>query len=403
MNVKTNFMIALIFTVAIHCYFLSAGWFDLDIELEIEQPQEELKVEYEDFTRNKDVVIVTKIHGILHRDHLNHFRMWLCLVSHSYNDKANHDIVIFTTIPWEKEQVETLQKIAAPSNLIVAIDGPPLEEQLASMSPSELELLRFRCGIDDTSTENLTWFHHCAESGARYKSNLAYAWQAEFRSLHIWNHPALLKYKYMIWFDTDCKMSGNWQADPIKAMVKNDLTLLYVGFPYGAIHRDANLANKLMKHYNTSICSVDSNAFGVHAKPCNSSVSIFMVAGNHHITNMQVFRKDIHQQFLKDLYGEYRFGRMYDDQLAVTIVSVMEQYLANENVPPAKPKKHLVWHEARNGMEFYIAHHNFYDANRRKTRSRAPMKHECAYEKHKVNWTGVEERCGAFFTACLHD
>lgn len=263
------------------------------------------------------------------------------------------------------------------------------------MTPSELKFLRNRCGINDTSTQNLTWFHYCTESGFAGKYNLGYAWQAEFRSLHIWTHPAIMKYKYMIWFDADCKMSQNWEVDPIKAMVKNDLTMLYVGFPYGRITKnDEKLTNKLMKHYNTSICFVGDDEFGLYANPCNSTENIVVVAGNHHITNMQVFRKDIHQQFLKDLYGEYRFGRMYDDQLAVTIVSLMEQHLVNKNLPPDEPKKHLVWHEARNGMEFKIAHHNYYDANKG---NRAPVRPESVYEKHKANWSGVEERCDAFF------
>lgn len=99
---------------------------------------------YEDFTRNKDVVIVTKTHGILVKKNMDHFRQWICLISHAYNDKANHDIVIFTTMPWEKEQVEALQKIAAPSNLTVALDASPLEEQLGK---KKFMLKLFKCKL----------------------------------------------------------------------------------------------------------------------------------------------------------------------------------------------------------------------------------------------------------------
>jgi hypothetical protein len=344
------------------------------------------------FARYDGVVIATKV---LWSDYLvEQLKPWLCLLSHAYNDKMNYDIVIFTTIPWDDKDIAKLQKIAAPANLTVAVEGPPLEEQLAAMSKEELQILRKRCGANETISEKLTWYHYCKEPGSKEVNNLGYAWQAEFRSYHIWNHPAVLKYKYMIWLDSDAYIGREWDIDPIQAMVENDLTVLYAGWPYGRIHHNDVLREKLIHSYNTSICDVQesSDSAGgkhIYAKVCNNGLNIKQLAGNHHITNMEVFRKDVHQHFLKNFTGDYRFSRMYDDQIAVTIVGLMEQYMVNNYTEV--PAKYTVWHERTNGMLLKISHHGMYDAEKKES---APVRAKNLIKRSKANWTGLEERCG---------
>ena len=131
-----------------------------------------------------------------------------------------------------------------------------------------------------------------------------------------------------MWIDSDALMSKFWDVDPVQFMVENNLALLYSGFPYGVVRNEA-LGRKLMDVYNTSICGIDNDEDrSISARPCvDSPASMGSVARMHHITNLDVYRKDVHQRFLKKFVGDYRFSRLMDDQIAVTIVALMEQYL----------------------------------------------------------------------------
>ena len=187
-----------------------------------------------DFTRYDDVVIVTKV--LWGKDLQKNLIPSLCYISHAYNDKRKYDIVVFTTLPWTDEQITELQAVVAPAKLTVALEAPPLEEQVAAMTKEEKDFLYKRCGV--TEGTEISWFHYCTEPGTKHKNNLGYCWQAEFRSYHIWTHPAImkvsvacprilsrppcifnlhllttsshlqfiidsLKYKYMIWMDSE--------------------------------------------------------------------------------------------------------------------------------------------------------------------------------------------------------
>jgi hypothetical protein len=71
---------------------------------------------------------------------------------------------------------------------------------------------------------------------------------------------------------------------------------------------------------------------------------------------------------------------MYDDQIAVTIVGLMEQYMVNNyNEVPAK---YTVWHERTKGMLLKISHHGMYDAEKKDS---APVR---AKLKGKLDWFG---------------
>ena len=111
------------------------------------------------------------------------------------------------------------------------------------------------------------------------------------------------------------------------------------------------------------------------------------LAGAHHITNIEVFRKPIHQEFLKRLVGDYKFSRKYDDQMAVTIVALMEQVLSNE------PSGHTrLWRERKKNITLGILHHGMYDTEKKEQGQR---------NKHKIwiefteRMPGLKERCKA--------
>ena len=119
------------------------------------------------FKRYEDVVIVTKV---LWEKDIIPLKQWICLLNHAYNDRMKYDVVVFTTTPWNTDKIIELQKAAAPANLNVAVEGPPLEEQLSGMSDDERDFLRKRCNVKN-ETEKLTWFHHCTEPGSRHVNN----------------------------------------------------------------------------------------------------------------------------------------------------------------------------------------------------------------------------------------
>jgi hypothetical protein len=334
------------------------------------------------FTRYDDVVIVTKT---LWAKDIDIIQQMLCYISHAYNDKRRYDIVVFTTIPYTEEEISSLQEVVAPTNLTVVLDGPSLEEHLAAMTQEEKEFLFKRCNA--TMNNTLTWQHYCTEPDSHHYNNLGYCWQAEFRAYNIWTHPAISKYKYMLWMDADTRVAAEWtdENDPMKVMVENDLHLLFAGFPYGT-SRDDIVREKMERVYNKSVCSIRQRPDGSLRPSMCTNQSIFelkQVAGNHHITNLETYRKPIHQEFLRQFVGDYRFSRKFDDQIAVTIPAVMED----------DGKK--AWHERSVGLSLKIAHHRMFDNN---GRDKSPANKWNFFHKIKHNFTGLEERCGKYVT-----
>jgi hypothetical protein len=372
-----------------------------------------------DFTRYDDVVIVTKV---LFSKDLKNLKHCLCYLSHAYNDKRKYDIVVFTTLPWTEAEIAELRAVVAPANLIVALEAPPLEEQFAMMSPEEKQFHYKRCNVNVTAGEEIGWFHYCTEPGSNHYNNLAYSWQAEFRSYHIWTHPAImkvslfsyifrflqycislssnfislmtsllkllrmncLKYKYMIWLDSDARVAASWDGnnDPMKVMVENNLNLMFSGLEGKT--KSLKVKEKIDKVYGKSICRLQRTAGGtLNPHFCNDNKTAFIlnqVAGNHHISNLKTYRKPIHQKFLKEFVGDYRFGRQFDDQIAITIPAVME---GGEKA----------WHERSHGLKLMIAHHRMYD---NVFQEKAPQNLDFFYKKLKENFEGLEDRCKRF-------
>lgn len=316
----------------------------------------------------------------------------LCYLQHGYNDRMNYDVIIFTTLAWKEENIKKLQDLAgADTKIIVAVEGPTLEEHFAQMSDEEVDTLHRRCNAkNDTHSKPLTWSHYCREAGSKHVNSLEYAWQAEFRSYHIWNHPALKPYKYMFWLDTDARIGKIWDKDPFEMMIENDLIILYGGYPYGKTTYPI-VKKKMIDVYGKAICYSKENEYGeLYAGICKDDQQQFLIrqlAGAHHITNIEVFHKPIHQEFLKRLVGDYKFSRMYDDQMAVTIVGLMEQILSDE--PPGHTR---LWRERRKNITLDILHHGMYDTERHEP---GPRNKHGIWKEYIKRMPGLEERCKA--------
>ncbi len=279
------------------------------------------------FKKYDKVAIVSKIH---HPEDIFRVKKMLCFCTAAYNQYVNYDVVIFMTMPFTEEHVEDLREAVAPSNLIVARDGPTLEEHLASMTEDEKNFLLDRCDVkrDGSNSsgkyDKLTWYSHCKERDSDNISNLAYSWQSEFRAYHIYRHEALMKYKYMVWFDSDAQCVEPWKVDPVETMVQNDLAILFYNFPQGRAKN--NLIRPKMKNvYGREICGLkyDKHLIPSYCRTRKENVKIAQIHGFHHITNLDFYRNETQLELLKEMVSEYKFSRMWDDQIGVTLPAAL--------------------------------------------------------------------------------
>eukprot|EP00588_Corethron_pennatum_P035357 CAMPEP_0194346750 /NCGR_PEP_ID=MMETSP0171-20130528/105600_1 /TAXON_ID=218684 /ORGANISM="Corethron pennatum, Strain L29A3" /LENGTH=499 /DNA_ID=CAMNT_0039113911 /DNA_START=127 /DNA_END=1628 /DNA_ORIENTATION=+ len=309
------------------------------------------------FPRHDGVVIATKVHS---NKSMNDLKQMLCLLTAAYNRHHHYDIVVFTTLPFTPEEITSLQDFVSPAALRVYKDSPPLDDQLRTFDAAGLlHLLEARCGLALNGT--LTWETKCHEPEYPRSSTVAlsYAWQAEFRTYHLWRHPGLAQYKYMMWLDTDAYCTKNWTTDPIDKMVREDLVIMFAISPKEGAGVD-ELSSKMQAAYGKTVCSAHigdhgrlvatpcpeqasetkmdlttgsttfcSAHIGDHgrlvATPCPEQASeakMDLIHGFHHITNLDFYRLPPNQQFLKS-FVEKRFSRTWDDQLAVTAPPLM--------------------------------------------------------------------------------
>lgn len=304
------------------------------------------------FRRQEGVAVVTKVHG---PDYLGQLKQMLCLLTQAYNKHVGYDVLVFTTIPWSRDAVQALQDVIAPAALTVALDSRTLHEELAEMGPEELQFLLHRCNV--TTAEELQWTSRCC---LRFCTTLKYAWQAEFRAYHIWRHPALTRYKYMLWMDSDSLCSKPWEHDPVRVMVENNLVLL--GIPCCHFPEHDELMRKMKAAYGKMICSVRLNESSgsllprvateeeTHDGKCKGRPAFHMAAGHFHVTNLDFYRLPTNLKFLELLVSPHRFNRDWDDQLAVF-------------APAAVEAPDRVWNVIARGLSLGLVHNKLIDYN----------------------------------------
>jgi len=306
------------------------------------------------FNWYSDVAIVTKVHW---PNDLLMLQQMLCLFKAAYNRHLNYDIVVFTTIPWNETTTQQLADVVAPAHLEIVVDSAPLEDRLARLTGIQRRELFQRCDVKDNET--LTWFHHCTEPTYGNKANLAYAWQSEFRARHLWTNPAMKKYRYMIWMDSDAMCTKDWNIDPMQMMVENELVLMYNNFPMG-FTKNEKLRDKMMFAYNKTVCRVllDEKEGYFNTYPCDDSfdggvndIQINQVHGFHHVTDLKFYRSQQNMKFFKTFIGNNQFSREWDDQIAVT-------------VPAAVLAPEKAWEYKSHGINVSLIHNGDWDGNR---------------------------------------
>ena len=327
--------------------------------------------------RQEGVVIATKVMG---PEMIGQTKQMLCLLTAAYNRHVNYDIVIFSTLPWEADLIQELRAVVPYTKLIVASEGPTLEDQLSAMTRDEVDYLRRRCNAMEG--ENLTWYHRCSEvpNTTRFEVRLSYAWQAEFRAQRVWNMPELEPYKYMMWVDTDALCSKPWIDDPVKLMVEHDLVLLFDNLP-GDYATNVELKDKLHRAYNRTICKVNLSDGTLKAHPCkDNSFSIALVHGFFHVSNLDFFRSSSASRFLRILVESQRFSREWDDQLAVTI-------------PPAMEAPDKAWDLRFHGWNLSIFHNGHIDGKGRESPVRDSSYRTYWNETVRHQWALANRMC----------
>jgi hypothetical protein len=266
------------------------------------------KNEIVEFERQDGVVIVTKVHGT---HQMTLLEQSLCLLHYAYNNRVLYDILVFTTTPINETDLVTTRRLVAPAKLTVVVDNQGLQNEIQALTPIRREKFLERC--NETSPGNLTWWSNCPH-------RLAYTWQSEFRAWHIWRHPALSEYKYMMWLDTDGFSSKVWDRDPVAYMIQEDLVLLFDNFPAGR-SKGRHIQERVFKAFNTTLCRVGLKDGHLHRKISNDCFdsAIPQVHGFFHITNLEFYRSDPVMYWAETLIGDCYMCREYDDQVGVTV------------------------------------------------------------------------------------
>jgi len=251
-----------------------------------------------------------------------------------------------------------LQHASQPARLVVASDmgGQSLLQRVQSLTDKQRTLLLFRCNV--SRPEDMHWFTSCCATSDCARLN--YAWQAEFRATHVWFHPALAEYKYMLWLDSDAFCMQPWMQDPIDVMVRNRLVLFFDHFPQG--HSSSRLTQLLKsivrRVFNSSLCgNITMNHLGqLHmrttAPTCadNAVARIPLLHGFFHVTDLGFFRSPAVSAWVRNLTEDTKFSRHLDDQLAVT-------------VPAAILAPGLAWDMRSNGVKLNVFHNGAIDGH----------------------------------------
>lgn len=270
-----------------------------------------------EFTHQEGGVIVTKVHG---PHQLPLLQQSMCLLHQAYNHKVQYDIVVFTTLPIPDNDLAELRATIAPVKLTVVVDNEGIVQEIHKLSPVRRELFLKRCNV--TSPEQINWDSECFEDDVGM-GKIRYNWQAEFRSWHIWKHATLKKYKYMMWIDTDAFCTRVWERDPMAIAMKHDLVIYFDNYPQGR----AKVAQPKVKQvFGNYLCSARKQPNGpmytAVGDECAGS-QLWTIHGFHHITNLDFFRSDKVLEWQEIMIGDCFLCRKFDDQLAVTVPSMM--------------------------------------------------------------------------------
>ena len=300
-----------------------------------------------DFSRQDKVVIATKIHG---PPHMKQLIQSMCLLKAAYNNRPKYDVIVFVTLPLSSEDEDNLRSVVHPAHLQVVLDSKTLDDHLQHMSTDQVQRLLHRCSVN--TTDQLFWWTRCCEEWAMGACMpLAYSWQSEFRSLHLWESEALKPYRYMMWFDSDAMPTKVWDQDPVAFMIRNELKMLFANFPQGKSAGE-DLSAKLVEAYNETVCKlklVDGRLNPIRGD-CTKAV-VANIHGFFHLTDLDFYRNAENLNWSRIMIGENKFSRRWDDQLAVTVPAAMRA-----------PDK--AWDMNYHNITLDVYHNGLYDGKR---------------------------------------
>jgi hypothetical protein len=315
---------------------------------------------------------------------LQQVRQSLCLLTRAYNHKLKYDIVIFTTTPIDPEYVLQLQEYAAPAKLTVVLDAESIAQQTANLTDTQKNHLVERCKA--TSIQNLTWFSVCCEEGYPHCARLGYGWQAEFRSLHLYQHPALSAYDTMMWLDSDAMCTEVWKHDPVDVLIRNNLVLLFDNFPQGRA-KGPELHRRIRQAFdNRTLCSLrlsDDGHLEADTVSCredqNHQSKVDLVHGFFHVSDLRFYRSEAVVRWQRALIGDSKFSRQWDDQISVTVA-------------PAMLAPDRAWDMTKAGIVLNVSHNFMMDGRRR----HEPRKYVPWWKAHgKTNFPEAWDKCAA--------
>lgn len=294
-------------------------------------------------TLDKHGKIYLALLGILLLGSVNFFILWFGHAAHSPEDP---DIdVVLKFLLGKDTLLEPIRKLVAPAKFSLVVDNRGLQQEIEALTPIRREKFLQRCGVE--SPENLTWWSNCP-------GRLAYNWQAEFRAWHIWRHPALAQYRYMMWLDTDGFPTTVWDRDPVAFMIKNQLAILFDNWPQGRVTGE-EVQRRIVQSFNQTLCNVSVNHNGTMESYVGGSCKnpqIRLIHGFFHITDLDFYRSDEVINFEKNWIGDCFLCREYDDQAGVTI-------------PAAMLAPNRSWSMREHGLKLNVFHNHDIDGKER--------------------------------------
>mmetsp|Transcript_19341 Transcript_19341/g.40009 ORF Transcript_19341/g.40009 Transcript_19341/m.40009 type:complete len:452 (+) Transcript_19341:154-1509(+) len=274
-----------------------------------------------DFERHEDAIIATKIHG---RNNLITLEQSLCLLHYAYNKRVLYNFIIFYTDDLDEKDMIQSRKIVYPANITFVKDSPPLQEVLISLPEERRQNLLTRCleKNPNITLEDIDWWTYCPNSRINYN------WQAEFRAWHIWRNPALAKYKYMLWIDSDGFSTRPWDRDPMAYLINNNLVVFAARFGGGKFGREEEHHRRIFKSFNTTICEAYEDKRVPHVvsklggEECFDK-KIVNVHGYFYLTNLDFYRSNVVANWVQNWIGDCYLCRNFDDQAAVTVPALI--------------------------------------------------------------------------------
>lgn len=330
-----------------------------------------------EFEHQEGVVIATKVHG---PSYFVMLQQSLCLLTQAYNNRVAYDIVVFTTEAIDEGLVANLTATVFPAKVRVVQDNDGLQAEIDKLTPMRRENFLRSCRTN--TSDNLHWYSECPH-------RLAYNWQAEFRSLHIWKHPAILPYRWMMWLDADAFCSKRWERDPVAIALQHNMSIFFDNFPQGT-SSGAEVDQRIQAAFGESLCSLQVHDEGYLerktgqgcAHRSGENARIPLIHGFFHITKLDFFRSPDVQAWTKILIGDGFLQRRFDDQLAVTVPAAI-----------LAPRQSILMRKL--GVELQV-YHNFHLDGRTKVKN-------FRKEWHKKGWKMAFPEGAAHCTVTITD